>query len=330
MFVNKTVKIYLRIYFIVLKTFSVFPYEINENTLDLNYSVGAIVWSLIYPPITTFVFTLYFSTRIYDKKIFFDESLKAQSVLDHGTNLMIIFSILITFSKFEKTRKMYLKIKSVLNKLIILSFHSNYSSEAKLFFKKFLITQWFIWGFCFSFYMIIQESIKTVESACYFLLYSCVRPMIGSAIMIQYAGFLLTIRISFSHINKIIVEKINGNLSETRDWLKIKFDCELSDILDKLSEVQLELFEISKCVSKNYSIQILLIFGYIFIVIETQFFQIYQVLSYKGKNNNLTLVIVIVCMLFWSISRILEVAWVLKETADAMKEVNLIKIVFHH
>lgn len=141
MFVNKTVKIYLRIYFIILKTLSVFPYKINEKTFDISFSIGATIWSLIYPPITTFAFTFYFSTRIYDKKLFYDKNTKAQTVLDHGTNLMIIFSCLITFLKFGKTRKIYLKFKSVLNKLITLGFRCNYSAEAKLFFKKFLITQ---------------------------------------------------------------------------------------------------------------------------------------------------------------------------------------------
>lgn len=322
MFVNKAVKIYLKIYFIILKTLSVFPYTINEKNFEINFSIGATIWSLIYPPITTFAFTSYFSTRIYQEKLFYDEELKAQLVLDHGTNLMIIFSILITFTKFRKTRKIYLKFKNILMKLIVLDIRCNYSEDIKFFLKKFLITQIFIWCFCFSFYLIMPESIKTIESACFFLLYACVRPMIGSAIMIQYAGFMFVIGASFSQINKTILEKLNGNLNKTSEWFKTKFDCELSDILDKLSEIQLELFEISKDVSKNYSIQLLLLFAYIFIVIETQFFQIYQVLTYKGNKIFVTQVIVLISMLFWSIFRILEVAWVLKETADVMKKVN--------
>lgn len=321
MFVNKTVKIYLRIYFIILKTLSVFPYVINEKTREINYSIGATIWSLIYPPITTFAFTSYFATRIYQEKLFYDEELKAQSVLDHSTNLMIVFCILITFSKFKPTRIIYIKLKNVFDKLIILNIKCNYSADAQFFFKKFLITQIFIWCFCFSFYLIMQESIKTIESAIYFLLYSCVRPMIGSAIMFQYAGFLCVIRISFSHIQKIISEKLQGNLCKTSEWHKIKFECELSDILDKLSDIQMELFEISKDVSKNFSFQLLLIFAYIFMVIETQFFQIYQVLTYKGQSIFITQVIVLVSMLFWSIFRVLEVTWILKETADVMKMV---------
>lgn len=322
MFVNKAVKIYLKIYFIILKTLSVFPYTINEKTFEINFSIGATIWSLIYPPITTFAFTSYFASRIYQEKLFYDDELKAQLVLDHGTNLIIVFCILITFTKFQRTRKIYIQFKNLLWKLIVLDIRCNYSGDVQLFFKKFLITQIFIWCFCFSFYLIMPESIKTVESASYFLLYACVRPMIGSAIMIQYAGFMFVIRTSFSHINKIILKKLNGNLNKTSEWFKTKFDCELSDILDKLSEIHLELFEISKEVSNNYSIQLLLIFAYIFIVIETQFFQIYQVLTYKGRKIFITQVIVLISMLFWSIFRILEVAWVLKETADVMKKVN--------
>lgn len=322
MFVNKTVKIYLKIYFIILKTLSVFPYKINEKTFEINYSIGATIWSLIYPPITTFAFTYYFSTVIYNEKFFYDKELKAQQILDHGTNLMIVFCILITFAKFRKTRRIYIKFKNVLMKIFSLEIQFNWSAATILFFNKFLITQIFIWSFCFSYYLIMPETRKTFENACYFLLYACVRPMIGSAIMIQYAGFLFVIRKSFSQINKIILEKTNGNLSKTSEWFKIKSDCELSDILDKLSEIQLELFEISKDISKNYSIQLLLIFGYIFVVIETQFFQIFQVLTYKGQQFFITQIIVLVCMLFWSIFRIFEVTLVLKETSDVMKKVH--------
>lgn len=196
------------------------------------------------------------------------------------------------------------RLKASFEKLKSFNIIFNYDAYIKLFLLKFTITGSTIVILHYMFYTIFFDSF-TALLLCVPL--DALKFMLPSAFLIKFDVFLNLLKAQFSHLNKIF-----NNISLVADY-----DCEMSDKIDDLAKIHFELFEIFKMFRKFFSILMIVSLGYIFLIIETQFLQMFVHLANRDENTCYP----VICIFCWACLRFSELAMVLYDSSRIMEKV---------
>lgn len=310
------------IIFSILKFICLIPFSLNLKTLETNNSKILVIWCVLFS--ATFIgLDPYFQSKSYEDKNAFAINVKPETILSKGTYIMVlicvywaIFNIKLIFKLIKLMQIIFEKLKKC----------DEDKCESDFILKQFL----------FNFFLI--QIILLVILYTYYILFSnptwmgiilyChltnIKYLFGSSILIKNNIFLIFLRIGFSKINKIILKNVAKKINFTSNFEKMSFDCELSDKIDELAVIYSRLCEASILISKKFSVPILTFLGYIFLVIETQFFKMYQSIVYETEEGFIGLV----CLFSWCFVRVYEFALVIQEGNMVIQKVIFSGLIF--
>lgn len=296
----------VQIFFSIMKILCVIPFSLNFKTMKVKSSKKSIIYSVVLP-VTLIVIDPYLEKifRMKWYKLFNVESFWSLTILVYGTYTVISICIFWSILKTDLIFQIIYSIKASFEKLKIFNITFNYNDDLKHFLLKFSITQSSAVILHYMFYTIFFDSFTA-------LLWDvplvALKYMLTSAFLIKFDVFLNLLKTQISHLNKII-EKI---------CLFVDYDCELSNKIDDLAKIYFNFFEISKMFTKKFSILMILSLGYIFLIIETQFLQMFIHIANKESNTRYP---VIICIFFWACTRFSELAMVLYDCSRIVEKV---------
>lgn len=300
--------------FCYIKLLCLIPFDLNLRNVKVKSSKKSICYSICFP--VALILIDPYLENVYRKKWFQfnDESFSSYIFLMYGTYISTCFCSFWSIFKTDLIFKIIRALKASFDNLNKFNVAFNYSYyNTKLFLLKFTITQLSLVLLHFIFYVIFFDSFTALLLEVPFV---AIKYMLASAFLIKFDAFLILLKAQFSHLNKIIK---NIKYNPQNKWERIKNDCEMSDKIDELARLHFILCEISKMFTKKFSIPMISSLAYIFIVIETQFLQIFSHIAVRDRQTRLP---VIICIFFWACIRIGELAMVLYDCDDIMKQVR--------
>lgn len=299
-FIKMNLKLGIFAIFYLLKFLCLIPFSLNFNSLEIKFSIKSIIWCITF---SAALITLdpYMENIAYG--IGQSLSHKLEMYLSRGSYIVILISVYWSIFNIKIIFKLIYLLGFIFAKLN--KFDDRFH-KTDLFLKNYLIK-----------FLTIQFTLLLIFIVYYF--YICNGTVLGiflyvpiinlkhlfaSSMLIKYDLFLILLRIGFSKVNTIIKRN------------KIS---KISDCIDELAKIHFKLCEACYLVSKTFSVPILTFLGYIFLVIETQFFKVFHCVITETDEG----VLGILCMLFWGTLRVYEFVIVLQDGNMVVKKVNL-------
>lgn len=303
-------KLGILINFFILKFLCLIPFSINLKTFQWKFSFKSIIWCILFSG-TLVIINPYIDQ--YVQQFSFVYSMP-EAMLANATYIMFlvcvywsIFNVNLTFELI----KLFLIIFEKLNKYNGIFDVSD--KVLKQFLIKFTISQILIVSIHYCYHIFVYKT-NTV-GVLFMVPVLSLKYIFGCSMLIKYDFCLILIKIGFSKINKIIQQIIIQNKIRKN---KMAADCETSDQIDDLAEIYAKLCKASVLISRNFSIPILSILLYIFIMVEAQFIRMFE--SYAAGSKDLLLRIII--LFLWSLIRVGEMVSVLKDGVCAARKVT--------
>lgn len=297
-------KVAIKIIYLILKFLCLIPYSLNLKTLETKCSIKSILWCIIFSS------TLIIVDPYLDEMVFktYDLSVNdtgiAQQIFNKVSRSMALFWVYCSIFNLKFIFKIIKLFKTIFKKLS--KYDVDYN-ETAIIWKKLIIQ-----------FLTIQISIITnhyvysiyicngsTPLILFYTLITTVKYMFGSAILIKFNVFLILLKIGFDWI----IGKLN------------LMECEFSDTrtIDELAEIYFKLCEVSLLVIKMFSIPLLSILLYLFIVIENQLFNIFVSFAMETRNGMLG----IICIFGYSFVKVGELVIVLQDINLVVQKVNI-------
>lgn len=302
--------------FCYIKMMCLIPFDLKIPSLRMKSSITSIIYSIVF--CVALIIIDYRVEKTFRKRWYsynYDNYI-ASEIMSKGTYITMVVCVFWSIIKIDSIFKIIGTLKASFRKLKNFNLTFNYDVFIKCFLLKFFITEFSLLILHFIFYLIFYDSLTS------FILnvpLVALKYMIASAFLIKYDILLTLMNSQFSHVNKIIQKKIEFKFNNKNNWDKMKFDCEMSDTIDELAKVHFQLCHVSNTFSNIFSIPMISILGYMFLVIETQFIQMLNHLNLQHKCFTVT-----TCIFFWSFFRISELVIVLQDGGKVIAEVIFI------
>lgn len=321
---KRKLKLGVSIIFSILKFVCLIPFSLNLKTLKTDYSKASVIWCVLFS-ITLIGLDPYFDSLSYVDQDVYAINVKPETILMKGTYIMVLICVYWAIFNIKLIFKLINLIKIIFEKLK--KFDENlYENDLvlKQFLMIFIITQIALLVILYSYYLLCTNpSWMGLVLYCHI---TNIKYLFGSSILIKYNIFLIILRIGFSKINKIILKNVTKRALNQTNFEKMNSDCELSDKIDEIAVIYSKLCEASILISKKFCIPILTFLGYIFLVIETQFFKMYQSIAYETEDGFLGLI----CLFSWCFVRVFELALVIQEGNIVIKKVMSFRNIIAH
>lgn len=289
-------KIGLSIFIFILKSFSLIPFSIDLKSSKAQKSnksfIGAITGFTIFV-----VFEMFLDFLVFSQKTGFFHIQLTYSLQTFIVPISLIF-ICVSWTLFNSNLSI-----QIINDLFLIQSQLNGFKISKKFYLKFLITQTLILVTDFIYYFVYGEA-----HAIWVFLYTILvgfKFVFESVILMQFDFSLIVLESGFSKVNSIISQNWNERL-----WIDTR--------IEQLSLIHFRLCEISKMNTKFFSIPIITIIGYIFILVNKHLLQMFR--NYRSER----IVLRMFCSFSWSFARVCELVMVLKDGSEAIKKVNVL------
>lgn len=293
--------------FYLLKFLCLIPFSLKLNTLKVTFSIKSIIWCIIFSA-TLIIVDPYMEQIAYGVVQSLGNILEV--MLSRGSYILILICVYWSIFKIKLIFKLIKLIKIIFEKLK--NFDNKFDKTnlyLKIYLFKFLIMQITLFSIYNAYYIYICDG--TLLGIFLYIPIINLKHLFASSMLIKYDFFLIILRVGFSKINKII--KLN----------KIS---EISDRIDELAEIHFKLCEACDLVGRTFSVPILIFLGYIFLVIETQFFKVYHCLA-RGSASETTEtdegMLGNICSLVWATLRVYEFVIILQDGNVVIKKVNM-------
>lgn len=310
-------------YFHIQQLLCVLPITLSFHTFKLKHRNFSIFYSASFA--TSLVLIDLFIQDFFNSRtdnVVLNISFQSFSNVEAYT--VVVVCIFCSTYERDNTILMFRKLRIIFDKLKILKIQTKFSKLFETLIIYSVITELILLNIQFIFYF-VQNEINWI--AFFFVTtISTVKYIIGSAFLIQMNVIFLMIRSISTMFNKILKNKIAemSKLKKTNKWIKIKFDCEMSDFVDELIEIYRALGVVTRLASKTFGFTVLAIGSYVLKIVVTQFFQSYLFLiRYLKTGRNMDLVSIII-MLAWPFVRLLIFSRTLCYGEKALEKVKFL------
>lgn len=291
-------------YFYIQQLLCVLPITLCFKTFKLKHKKFSIFYSVIF--VISLISIDLFIQRFFSKRtdnVLFNISFRSFSNIEAYT--LVIFCILSSTLKSEKTILLFQKLRIIFMKLKSLNIKTKFQKLFKTLIIYSVITELLLLHIQYTFFL-VQEEINWIAFFCITTI-TTFKYLIGSAFLIQMNVIFLMIRSISTMFNKILKNKMFElkKLEKTKKWNKLKFDCEMSDFIDELSEIYRILGDVTRLASETFGIPILVISSYVFKIVVTQYFQAYVFFKRFLKSGSEMDITSIFVMLAWPTVRLL-------------------------
>lgn len=296
--------IFVLCYFYTQQFLCVLPITLGFQTFELKYRKFSFLYSLVFAIslILIDIFTQEFCSSQTDNIIF---KISFRRFSNTYAYILVFFCIFSSAFKRDKTILLFKKLRIIFRKLKSLNIQTKFQKLFKTLIIYSVITELLLLHIQYTFYF-IQSDINWI--AFFFITtISIVKYIIGSAFLIQMNVIFLMIRSISTMFNKILKNKMLElkKLDKCNKWSKLKFDCEMSDFIDELSEIYRILGDVTRLASGTFGISILIISSYVLLIAVNQFFQSFVFLKRFLKTGLSMDIIAIFVMLAWPTVRLL-------------------------
>lgn len=297
-------KFSVKIIFYILYFFCLIPFLVNFKTLKLKFSLKSILWCVIFSLILILI-DPYLEKVVY-KSLVEEISYSGISVriFTRGTHIMVLICVYSSIFQINQIFKIAKLLKRIFEKLS--KFGEEFSDSDSIWNKvliKLLAVQTSAIIVHYSYSLFMNNGLVSL-----IILYTPITAFtytIGSAMLLKFNVFCILLRIGFSTINRAI-------------WKINRLNCEICDKIDELAKIYCKLYQASILILRMFVIPILTYLGYIFIMIEHQFFSIY--LSFTDKSGYG--LVGIICLFAFCLVRLAELVIVLQDINLVVKEVT--------
>lgn len=282
-------------YFYVQQVLCVLPITLNFQTFKIKYRKFAHLYSIVF--VTSLVLIDVFIQGFFRQTNNVALNINIQMLTHLQAYYLVIMCILWSTHKSKETILMFQKLRIIFRKLKSLKIQTKFSKLFKALIIYSVITEFILINVHYIFYF-VQNEINWITFL-FITAISVVKYIIGSAFLIQVNVIFLMIRSISTMFNKILKNKMFDlkKLEKNNKWSKLKFDCEMSDFIDELSEIYRILGDVIRLASKTFGVLILIIASYVFQIIVIQFFQSYLFFTKFLKTGDSLDIVAILSML---------------------------------
>lgn len=295
--------------FFILKFLCLIPFSFNLKTFQCKFSFKSIISCVLFSG-TLVLIDPYIDQYVQQFSFVYS---RPEAMLANATYIMLLVCVYWSIFHINLIFKLINLFLIIFEKLSKYNGIFDISDKTlRQFLIKFTISQLLIVSTHYSYHILLYKT-NTV-GILLMVPVASLKYIFGCSMLIKYDFCLILIKIGFSKINKIIQKTVIQNLNRKN---KMVADCETSDQIDDLAEIYAKLYEASVLISRNFSIPILTIMGYIFIMVEAQFIRMFE--SYASGSKDLLLRIII--LFLWSLIRVGEMVSVLKDGVCVARKV---------
>lgn len=284
----------LLIFIFILKSFSLIPFAINFKSSKATKSnksfIGAVTGFIVFA-----AFQMFLDFFVFSQKTGFFHINLTYSLQTFIVPISVIF-ICVAWTLFNSNLSI-----QIINDLFLIESQLNGFKISKKCYFKFLLTQTLILITDFIYYSFYGEA-HPIWVLVYTILVGF-KFLFESIILMQFDFSLIILESCFSKVNSIISQNLNDRTT-------------IYTNIEKLSLIHFRLCEISKMNTKYFSLPIITIIGYIFILVNKHLLQMFR--NYRSEK----IVLRMFCSFSWSFARVCELVMVLKDGSEVIKKVK--------